>query len=66
MKVYNVVMNNEIFKSIRKSKGYTQFELAVYLGLTPVHISRMENDHSKITKRTELAMKTLPFNDAKC
>lgn len=58
-------MDEKQFRRIRKSKGYTQFELAVYLGLTPVHISRMENNHSRITKRTELAMKNLPHNDRK-
>lgn len=56
-------MNNVIFKQIRVSKGYTQKELAEYLGLTPEYISYMENNHKPVVKRTELAMKNLPHND---
>lgn len=53
-------MNNVEFKKIRKDKGYTQKEIAEYLGLTPEYISYMENNHKPVVKRTEMAMRNLP------
>lgn len=57
-------MNSEQFKRIRVSKGYTQQELADFLGFKVLHISRLENGH-KISKVIEMAMKNLPKNGGK-
>jgi len=64
-RVYTQNMNNTTFKKIRVEKGYTQKQLAEYLGLTDHYISYLENGHKPIVRRTELAMNGLPHNDAK-
>lgn len=53
-------MDNKTFEAIRKSKGYSQKELASLLEMSPEHISRLENGHSRIRKVLELAMENLP------
>ena len=51
-------MTKEKFKQIRVDSGLTQVELADKLGITPVHISRLENGHD-ISKMISMAMKSL-------
>lgn len=58
-------MDMKTFRKIRRERGYTQKELAEYLGLTDHYISYMENGHKPIVRRTELSMKNLPYNDKK-
>lgn len=58
-------MTKEEFKKIRVEHGYTQKELAEYLGFTEAHISYMENGHKQVVKRTGMVMGNLPFNDAR-
>jgi len=55
-------MNKEMFRKIRKEKGYTQKQLADYIGFVVHYISLMENGHKKITRRTALVMNHLPKN----
>ena len=54
--VNNISMNGTQLKQHRKSLDLTQQELADYLGVTNVHLSRLENGHNTIQRPVELAV----------
>lgn len=43
---------SEWVKSGRKSNGWTQVQLAVLLGVTTVHLSKIENGHAEVKLST--------------
>ncbi len=56
-------MNKTQFKKKRMSFGYTQIELSKILGISRVHLSRLENGHCKISKIIGMAMDSLTKNN---